>query len=117
MCELVAFAEWHGQLQQRVDGASVREHLESVVLRAKGEAAEKAKAKLTPPAFPDALAYLWEWWLELSAARQPSQYGIAALSYVDLSAWSTLTGAKPTAWETATLLAMDRAWRVAVQES
>lgn len=116
MGELVAFAEWSATLNRREGDATVREHLEAVVARGRGESVEKARAQLTPPAFPDALAYLWAWWLDLCAARPEGQHGLAALTYRDLAAWAALTESEPTAWEVSVLLAIDSAYRVTLLE-
>jgi hypothetical protein len=98
-----------------VGGETTRAHLEAVATRMKGAAAEDARAKLTPPPMPPELAYLWEWWIELHAARPESAHGIAPFTYGELAAWSRLTGVEPTAWETATLLTLDRVYRTTIQ--
>jgi hypothetical protein len=114
MDELLAFTEWNATLNRVEGGEPVRAILEAAA-RMKGPSAEKAKASLTPPAFPEPLAYLWSWWLDLCAARPEGQHGLAALTYRDLHAWAALTGAEPTAWEVTVLLAIDRTYRTHVQ--
>lgn len=111
MDELLSFAEWNASMNRMEGDATVREHLEAVAAKGRGPSAEKAKATLTPPAFPEALAYLWSWWLDLCAARPEGQHGLAPLTYTDLHAWASLTGAEPTPWEVSALLSIDRTYR------
>lgn len=56
---------------------------------------------------PRAAAYLWEWFLELSAARAAGGFGPAAITYPDIFAWSQLTGRAPAPWEVALLKQLD----------
>lgn len=60
---------------------------------------------------PDALAYLWEWFIELSAARGASMSGLAAITYRDVEAWSRLTGRVLDQLELSAIMHLDVAFR------
>lgn len=63
-----------------------------------------------PPA-PRALAYLWGWFIELSAARGRNGFGgLNALSYQELDAWARLSGIAPTPFEVGVLRRLDQAF-------
>ena len=60
--------------------------------------------------------YLWRWFWELDGCRAAGFAGLLPISYVELDAWSRLTGATPDVAEVAMLKAMDRA-RLAARAS
>jgi len=66
------------------DGTSLRHHLETVERVYKRQ---DARLHATPPKGTE---HLWQWFLELSSARQ----GLSALTYSEILAWATLTGRK-----------------------
>ena len=55
-------------------------------------------------------AHVWAWFLELSAGRGSNGFGPNPISYLDLLAWSTLTGTITRPAEIEAIMAVDRAW-------
>jgi hypothetical protein len=93
------------------DGSAVRAHLKAAARR--GQAA--AIAALEGPPIPEALAYLYDWILELDAARGwdvTATGAIArALSYQDIDAWARLTDRQPEPHEVRALIRLDQVLR------
>jgi hypothetical protein len=87
------------------DGATLREHLESVE-RQSG----KRHPKLDGPEIPPALVHLWGWFSELSQGRQPGAMGPARLTFLDIDAWARLTRTPIEPWELSVILRLDSAW-------
>lgn len=58
-----------------------------------------------PPLPPEA-AHLWEWFLDLHAARSPGR----PLAWHEIAAWAALSGERPAPWEVRALRALDAAW-------
>jgi hypothetical protein len=50
-----------------------------------------AIARLRPPPFPDALVYLWAWFLELDSTRGMDMNGPSGFTYPMIDAWARLT--------------------------
>lgn len=65
--------------------------------------------ELRTPECPAAVAYLLQWFAELSRGR-PVGMGLAPLSWCEIDAWSRLTGTRLQHWELRALLALDGAW-------
>lgn len=86
------------ELERPVQGEPRRKHLQVAARR--GVAA--AAAALAGPELPEHVAYLWDWYLELNAARAPGH-----LTYVDIDAWARLTGRTPDPDEVRGLLELD----------
>lgn len=61
---------------------------------------------MAPPA---ALAYLWEWFKEVSAGRPQAMSGVAPLPWAEFNAWSAMSGIRPTTWELGVLRRLDQA--------
>lgn len=100
---LLGFAGHEFKLNTRQkDGATLREHLESVQ-RQTGITPKE----LEPLDVPYALEYLWQWFCELSAGRHYSEYGPQSLSYTEMLAWARLTGKQLMVWEVETLKRID----------
>lgn len=93
------------------DGAGSRAHLTRAA--AKGHA--EAIAKLAIPPFPDVLAYLHDWFRELSAARGEGMHGPAPITHQGIDAWARLTDRQPEPHEVHALLTLDAAWRSALR--
>jgi len=55
--------------------------------------------ELIEPALPGALAYVWMWFLDLSATRGSNGFGPSALGFRDIAAWSELMRIRPTPFE------------------
>jgi len=88
------------------DGSTLREHLEAGARQGSAEAA----ADLAGPDLPLAGAHLWQWFLELNAARTSNGWGPNAIGYGELQAWARLTRRAPAAHEVEALRALDRAF-------
>jgi hypothetical protein len=60
---------------------------------------------------PSSVAYLWDWFREISAGRAPAAGGLAAapITCTEIEAWQRLTRVQLTAWEFDTVRSMDRA--------
>ena len=107
--ELIAFAEHQFVLaRRRPDGATEREHLLSVE-RQTG----RRPVGLDGPELPADGAHVWHWFLELSAGRGSNGFGPNPISYLDLLAWSALTGTITRPAEIEAIMSLDRAWLTA----
>ncbi|KKL24374.1 hypothetical protein LCGC14_2415940, partial [marine sediment metagenome] len=72
------YAAHHALCSERAeDGSTMREHWE--VAAAQGSA--KAAESLTAPPFPEDLAYMWDWTLELHGRSGVNMAGLNPLSY------------------------------------
>jgi len=89
---------------------TVRDHYTAMVGRGRTEYAEK----LQGPPFPAGFAYLWEAYQDLSEGRTPGGMGPSRLTWTDVQAWQTVTGARLTGWEVQTIFAMDAALTTAM---
>lgn len=56
---------------------------------------------------PDLGAYLWAWFVELSAARSGNGFGENPIGYTEIAAWAALTGRDLTPWEVSVLRRLD----------
>ena len=62
-----------------------------------------------PQPFPDALAHVWDWFLDLHAGR-PSGMGPGPLTWEGIAAWVSLTGIRPAPWEIRAIRELDSAF-------
>lgn len=91
------------QLAARLpDGATLRQHLQAAAA-----AGSPADPRLTSKA-PDAVAVLWEAFIDLNASR-PAGMGVSAFPPSEIAAWQALHGIRLSSWEVETLMQMDRA--------
>ena len=67
-------------------------------------------AALDGPELPSDGAHVWAWFLELSAGRGSNGFGPNPISYLDLLAWSMLTGTITRPAEIEAIMALDRVW-------
>lgn len=58
---------------------------------------------------PSAVAHVWAWFCELSAARTSNGYGADPITFGDIDAWARLTRLSPTPWEVALIRRIDSA--------
>jgi hypothetical protein len=86
-------------------GNAQREHIRGLVRM--GKATDDHRRLLAGPLFPESLAYLWEWHLELARARTVGMNGPDPLTYQAIDAWARLTGREPWPHEVAALLSLD----------
>ncbi|MCQ4160861.1 hypothetical protein NON00_13080 [Roseomonas sp. GC11] len=49
--------------------------------------------------FPEGMQHVWNWFLELDAARGGTGFGPLPLQWGEIHAWMSATGARPTPWE------------------
>ena len=106
---------WDAALDKRqmVDGkpgATLREHYEAAVRR-KHPSPEAVKALEPPCEYPECLAYLHGWSLELLGRSGVGMSGYAPLSYAELVSWALLTGRQVTPAEVDALMALDAVLR------
>jgi hypothetical protein len=95
------------------DGVSMlRDHLEA----AARQGSREAQAELLAPDLPLAGAHLWQWFLELNAARTSNGWGPNAIGYAELDAWARLTRRAPAVHEIDALRALDRAFMESAAE-
>lgn len=90
------------------DGTTERDVLESVE-RQTGH----RPAALDGPELPADGSHVWAWFLELSAGRGSNGFGPSPISYLDLLAWSLLTGTITRPAEIEAIIAVDRVWLAA----
>lgn len=76
-----------------------------------------ALAMLRAPLYPERCAHVLGWFFELHSRRSVGQWGPAALSWVDLHAWASLTGRRPSAWELRVIGRLDAAYFAALNAS
>lgn len=77
----------------------------------------RAAELLQGPGLPAEAAYLWEWFLELSAARPSGGFGPSAIAYSEILAWAQLTGRRPVPWEVRWIGHLDRVWMAAGEKA
>lgn len=75
-----------------------------------------AIAKLTPPPFPDAVDYLYDWFNELSARRPLAMHGVSPITHEGIKAWRENMDLHPEPHEVEAILRMDTVWRNALRE-
>lgn len=63
--------------------------------------------ELQPVEVSDIVMYLWEWFLQLNAARQNNGMAISPLSYSEILAWVTLMQVKISPFEITVIKALD----------
>lgn len=92
--------------EPQADGSTLRESLESVE-RQTG----KRPARLIGPALPDEAAHIWGWFVALSNQRGSSGFGIEPLRWLDIWAWSSLSGTLAFPWEIDAIVRIDAIYR------
>lgn len=103
MTELAAFAEHEFRLGKRdKSGTSLRETLQTVE-RMTGRMPPEG---VNPVEFPQAVSHLWQWFMQLSNARQPGM-GVSPITYPDLHAFFSLYGITPDGWELDAIRVLD----------
>lgn len=83
------------------NGTSLRSHLQAAGVE-----------EPNPHPFPEALGYLWAWFLDLSAGRL-SGLGPCPITWEGMSAWAALTGNQMAPWEVRAIRALDAAYLAA----
>jgi hypothetical protein len=77
------------------DQRPLRAHLAPLAKRGDRD----ALALLQAPRYPERYAHVIGWFFEIHSRRSVGQYGPASLSWLDIHAWASLTGRKPSPWE------------------
>jgi hypothetical protein len=62
------------------------------------------------PQCPEALVYLWHWFLEIMGGCA-SGFGPTAITWRDLEAWTFLTGIRLEPWEVAAILRLSNTYQ------
>lgn len=68
------------------------------------------EADLEGPDFPDVVGYLWDYFMELHAARPVGAMGAGPLTFEGIKAWSDLTHRELSPWEVKALKDIDAIW-------
>lgn len=93
-------------------GGALRDHLEQVARQTGKQPRQLAEE----PELWAAAEHIWEWFLELHAAR-PTALGPQPISYGEIAAWATVNRLSPQLWELDALRAVDGSWRSALAAS
>lgn len=93
---------------QEGDSGTRRDHLEAAAKA--GSSAAQAELDAAAAADAGPAAYLWDWFMELHAARGSNGFGPSPIGFADLAAWAQLTKRAPTAFEVMALRALDHAY-------
>lgn len=59
---------------------------------------------------PGGADYLWRWFLELHGGRTSNGFGVNPIGWLELDAWSRLTGRRLAGWEVQAIRDLDRAF-------
>ena len=62
------------------------------------------------PELPLEAQYLWAWFQEISRARGGNGFGPNPISFLEVYAWSTLTGMEIRPFEVEAIIAIDRCY-------
>lgn len=65
---------------------------------------------------PFGFEFVWEVFVDLSAARRSSGFGPTALAWSDVDAYCRLTRTRMTLWELGLVMRVDRRWMQVVSE-
>jgi hypothetical protein len=98
----LAAAEATFRLNRCQNGSTVREHLEAVERRT----GERPK-ELDECYIPKEAVHIWNWFLDLHAARTSNGFGSNPITFAEISAWSALTGARPSEFEVGAIRRLD----------
>lgn len=69
------------------------------------------------PEVPECGEHVLRWFFDLSGRRQPSMGGVSPLTFSDIAAWRDLRGIEVLPEEVQMILALDVAYRKAVNEA
>jgi hypothetical protein len=98
------------------DGVTYRELLWGLLDRPNLTAKARAEyeAELACPPFPEALAYLWNVFLRLSARRGSGGFGVAPITWPDIDAFVRHSKIEIAPWEIRILEDLDNLYRAAI---
>jgi hypothetical protein len=86
------------------DGSSRREHFESAARQ--GYPSPEAAG----PSLPDALSYLWVWFLEIHEGRTVNGMAPTRATQMDLMAWQWNTRQQVLPWEAKAIMTLGSVW-------
>lgn len=100
---------WDATLSKPDDkGVPARAHLQFAADRGSARALQE----ITPPCeFPEELAYLRGWFMELHRTRGHDMGGALPLAYPMIESWARLSGRSPAPHEVEALFSLDGAYR------
>lgn len=90
------------------DAGTRRDHLE--IAAKSGSAAAQAELDAAAAADPGPARHVWDWFLELHAARGGSGFGPSPITYMDIAAWAFLTKRRPQQWEIVAIRRLDQSY-------
>lgn len=101
--------------------AAVRHHIRYSTKDDKGETrSERNKrfgfASPPDPMIPKRARYMWRWFWDLHSQRQHGMNGPQPLSFLEMKAWSEMTGTLLSSEEWSVIVALDRAYRDALAD-
>lgn len=72
----------------------------------------RKNGKPLPPEYeslsvPSCYIHIWEWFLELNRCRSSNGFGLNSISFLEIDAWSRLTGNKPKPFELRAIQELD----------
>lgn len=102
------YVEHQSMLDYPSKDGTLRSHLEESARRGNVESEKELDGAV---AYPDAVAYLHRWSLELYGRSGMSSAGMAPLGYGTIADWSRLTDQHPEPHEVDALLRLDAAMR------
>lgn len=96
---------------------SYRERVEGLISRTRSvEKRAELEAELSLPNYPMELDYLWQAFRRLRRRISGSAFGIAAISWADISAFVGLTGQRLLPWEILVIEDLDDAYIEAMSQ-
>lgn len=107
---MLAFVAHEARMRQPADKegrTSVRTALEAAAARG----VQSATKALASPPFPEAMEYLWDWFMELDRTRTAGFNGPDPLTYPTIESWARLMDRSPSPADVEMLLQMDLVMR------
>lgn len=107
---MLAFVAHESRMRAPADKegkTSVRTALEAAAARG----VESAIKALRPPPFPEAMDYLWDWFMELDRTRTSGFNGPDPITYPIIESWARLMDRSPSSADVELLLQMDLVMR------
>lgn len=91
------YAAWVGLMNHREPGedSTFRDSMRQIVSMPRHPRRAYAIQMLKGPAFPERLAYLWDWVREIRNGLGADMNGLASLTWAAVSAWSHQTDERP----------------------
>ena len=101
---MIQFASAKFYLDHKTDdGSTRRDHAQSIYKQTRKWPEDYPEE----PMLPDALRYVWDWFVDLSNGRGSSGFGPNPLSWPDYDAWCRMMDIRLEKWEFAALRRLD----------